>query len=151
MEKQLAEYRAKKTREAYHKKWTFANAFSNASKNVFGSSIGKSESNSDRLLPENISADISEEYVALYPRLRVFLKFILWCSCFGFFVQINFGSVFFIISLFYFMYVSMKSGTRKPWEPSAYSVFNDNCEAIDGTLSGEQFEKELKFGAGAVG
>lgn len=28
-------------------------------------------------------------------------------------------------------------------EPSAYSVFNENCEAIDGTFKAEMFEKQL--------
>lgn len=28
---------------------------------------------------------------------------------------------------------------------SAYSVFNENCERIDGTLSAEQFEREIGY------
>lgn len=39
---------------------------------------------------------------------------------------------------------------RKPWEPSAYSVFNKNFEAIEGTLTAEQFEKELRYGPTSV-
>jgi hypothetical protein len=33
---------------------------------------------------------------------------------------------------------------------SAYSVFNRNCERIDGTFTAEQLEKELRFGPGSV-
>ena len=80
----------------------------------------------------------------------LFLKFLFWILLWGFFIQIEFGTVFFIVSMFYWVYTSMQAGTRKAWEPSAYSVFNENCEAIDGTLNAEQFERELKFGAGAV-
>lgn len=80
----------------------------------------------------------------------LFLKFLFWILLWGFFIQIEFGTVFFIVSMFYWVYASMQAGTRKAWEPSAYSVFNENCEAIDGTLNAEQFERELKFGAGSV-
>ena len=30
--------------------------------------------------------------------------------------------------------------------PSAYSVFNDNCERLDGTFTAEQFEKQMRHG-----
>ena len=148
MEKQLAEYRAKKAKEASKQKWSFSNVLlSNKNDTVSKSCTNESKRNE---LDGRTTKD-SSEYEALYPRLKTFLKVVLWCCCFGFFIQIGFGSVFFVLSLFYFMYVSMKSGTRRSWEPSAYSVFNENCEAIEGTLSGEQFDKELKFGAGSVG
>lgn len=78
------------------------------------------------------------------------LKFLFWSLLWGFFIQIEFGTVFFFVSMFYWVYASMQAGSRKAWEPSAYSVFNENCEAIDGTLNAEQFERELKFGAGSV-
>ena len=94
--------------------------------------------------------ELATENEKFYTRLIFFLKLLLWILLWGFFIQIEFGTVYFIVSLFYWVFVSMKHGTRKAWEPSAYSVFNENCEAIDGTLSAEQFERELKFGAGAV-
>ena len=148
MEKQLAEYRARKAKEVSEQKWLISKALfssKNDGKNDSFSNGEKKQSN------KNVNCSESQEYVVLYPRLRTFLRVVLWCCCFGFFVQIGFGSVFFVLSLFYLMYTSMRSDTRRPWEPSAYSVFNENCEAIDGTLSGEQFDKELKFGPGSVG
>ena len=84
------------------------------------------------------------------PWFILFLKVLFWILLWGFFIQIEFGTVFFFLSMFYWVYSSTQANTRKPWEPSAYSVFNENCEAIDGTLNAEQFERELKFGAGAV-
>ena len=140
MEKQLAEYRARKAKEACEQKWTISRGLLSSKNDICR--------NENTLSNQNTES--SQEYVALYPRLRTSLRVILWFCCFGFFVQIGFGSVFFVASLFYFMYISMKSGSRRSWEPSAYSVFNENCEAIEGTLSGEQFDKELKFGAGSV-
>ena len=143
MEKQLAEYRAKKAKEASEQKWSISKA-------IFSSKNDTNKCEKNQVPDKNMNFNESQEYV-LYPRLRIFLRIVLWCCCFGFFVQVGFGSVFFVLSLFYFMYKSMRSDTRRPWEPSAYSVFNENCEAIDGTLTGEQFDKELKFGAGSVG
>ena len=35
---------------------------------------------------------------------------------------------------------------RKAGEASAYSVFNENCEAIDGTFTAQQFEQNLRRG-----
>ena len=33
---------------------------------------------------------------------------------------------------------------------SAYSVFNPNCESIDGTLTAQQFEREIRHGPAAA-
>ena len=39
---------------------------------------------------------------------------------------------------------------RKAGEASAYSVFNENCEEIAGTFSGEKFDKQLRRGGGVM-
>ena len=78
------------------------------------------------------------------------LKVVLWLVLWGLFINLEFGAVYFIISLLVIMYFSMKSGSRKPGEASAYSVFNPNCERLDGTFTMEQFERELRYGAGSV-
>lgn len=74
------------------------------------------------------------------------LKALLWLLLWGFFVEVGFGAMYFITSLLYFIVVSLRGSRRRPWEPSAYSVFNKNFETIDGTLSAEQFERELRYG-----
>ena len=78
------------------------------------------------------------------------LKALLWVLLFGFFVQIEFGMVFLVSSGLYLMYASMRGSRRKPSEMSAYSVFNKNFEKIDGTLSAEQFEREIRYGPTSV-
>lgn len=45
------------------------------------------------------------------------------------------------------IYLNTRTGPKPKNEISAYSVFNENCEAIDGTLKGEQFEREIRYGA----
>lgn len=73
------------------------------------------------------------------------LRWIVWGVLFGIFIEMQFGTVFFVLSLFYFIYLSLRYSRRKPWEPSAYSVYNKNCEAIQGSLTAEQFERELRY------
>lgn len=72
---------------------------------------------------------------------------LLWATLMGIAVQLEFGAVFFILSLLVLMWLNTRTKKKKPGEPSAYSVFNPNCEAIDGTIKPEQFESELRYGA----
>ncbi|XP_043820134.1 SAYSvFN domain-containing protein 1 [Dromiciops gliroides] len=75
-----------------------------------------------------------------------FLKVALWLVLLGLFVELEFGLVYFVLSLFYWMYVGTRGpGEKKKGEKSAYSVFNPGCESIQGTLTVEQFERELQF------
>ncbi|XP_074167122.1 SAYSvFN domain-containing protein 1 [Sminthopsis crassicaudata] len=76
----------------------------------------------------------------------IFLKVALWLVLLGLFVELEFGLVYFVLSLFYWMYVGTRGpGEKKKGEKSAYSVFNPGCESIQGTLTAEQFERELQF------
>ncbi|XP_004673501.1 PREDICTED: SAYSvFN domain-containing protein 1 [Condylura cristata] len=75
-----------------------------------------------------------------------FLKVLLWLVLLGLFVELEFGLAYFVLSLFYWMYVGTRGpGEKKAGERSAYSVFNPGCEAIQGTLTAEQFERELLY------
>ena len=75
------------------------------------------------------------------------LKIALWFSLWMFFIKIEFGAVFFAISLILVLYFSMNNSRNKN-ELSAYSVFNKNFERIDGTFTAEQFDKSLRKGGG---
>ncbi|XP_070275510.1 SAYSvFN domain-containing protein 1 [Myotis yumanensis] len=75
-----------------------------------------------------------------------FLKVLLWLILLGLFVELEFGLAYFVLSLFYWMYVGTRGpGEKKEGEKSAYSVFNPGCEAIQGTLTAEQLERELQL------
>ncbi|XP_045150843.1 SAYSvFN domain-containing protein 1 [Echinops telfairi] len=72
------------------------------------------------------------------------LKVLLWLVLLGLFVELEFGLAYFVLSLFYWMYVGTRGPEeKKAGEKSAYSVFNPGCEAIQGTLTAEQLEREL--------
>ena len=84
------------------------------------------------------------------PRSMQIITFIaVWLGLWYKFIQLQFGAVYFAVSLLFIMYFSMRT-ERDPCHLSAYSVFNPNCERIDGTFTAEQFEKELRFGPGSV-
>ena len=78
------------------------------------------------------------------------LKLIIWSFLLLFFSHHEFGSVFFLASIPVLVWQSMEEYKRGPRELSAYSVFNDNLEQLDGTFTSEQWEKELRYGAAAV-
>ena len=79
------------------------------------------------------------------------LKAVLWVMLWVFFIKVEFGLVFLIASSLCFLWWSLRGGRgRVSGEPSAYSVFNKDCEAIDGTLTAEQLEREMRFGPTAV-
>ncbi|GIX83476.1 SAYSvFN domain-containing protein [Caerostris darwini] len=80
----------------------------------------------------------------------VVLKIVLWCLLMTLFVLLEFGAVFFVVSVFYVMFTNFRKTSKSPNELSAYSVFNPNCEAIKGTLTAQQFENEIKFGIGGL-
>ncbi|XP_057679413.1 SAYSvFN domain-containing protein 1 [Corythoichthys intestinalis] len=74
------------------------------------------------------------------------LKVLLWVVLLGFFVELDFGLPFFVVSLFYWLYEGLRdSDKREPGEMSAYSVFNPGCQALLGTLTAEQMEAEMGF------
>lgn len=92
---------------------------------------------------EDAEAPPKERVLTSWQKLA--LRSSVWLALFGAFVYIEFGFLFLLLSLFYLMWASLRGSRRRPWEPSAYSVFNKGCEAIEGTLKAEQFDRELRF------
>ena len=80
-------------------------------------------------------------------------KLVGWICLWGLFIAVGFGAVFLVVSALLFIYFSTRKNSGQSGQDkqlSAYSVFNPNFERLDGTLTAEQFEKELKFGPGAI-
>lgn len=105
--------------------------------------LPRKEHSQNRSLTQEAPRGPSPWYIKL---LKALLWFILWAL----FIEIEFGVPYLIVSALYFIFVSLRGSRRRPWEPSAYSVFNKGCEAIDGTLSGEQIDRELRMGPASV-
>lgn len=81
---------------------------------------------------------------------EVILQVTLWFTMWAFFTHLEFGAPYFVISLIYVLYRSLRTGPKEENRLSAYSVFNPNCERLDGTFTAEQFERELRYGPAAV-
>ena len=109
-----------------------------------GNDVRTSEANRTN---QNSTPDIAEKSS---PWWMIGLKVLLWLALFGFFVEIEFGVVFVLSSILFFIYTSMRRTKRRSSELSAYSVFNKNFERIEGTLTADQFERELRLGPGSV-
>ena len=97
------------------------------------------------------SVDIAEELEELenpvLKRLIYLLNFLLWVTLFIIAIYFEFGAVYFIITALIFIWKNTKSGPKIKGEPSAYSVFNPNCEPIEGSINPKQFERELGYAA----
>ena len=58
-------------------------------------------------------------------------------------IQVGFGAVYFATSCFALIWLNLGTKRRKKGEMSAYSVFNADCQSIQGTLTAEKMEKEM--------
>ncbi|EFO17910.2 hypothetical protein LOAG_10588 [Loa loa] len=76
-----------------------------------------------------------------WPRLCIVVATLSWLIAQWYFTYIEFGLVFFVSSLFVFLFINL--GKRKSNELSAYSVFNPQCERLPGTLTAAHFETDL--------
>lgn len=78
---------------------------------------------------------------------NIFLKFLLWAILFAIFIKLEFGLVYFIVSILIIIFLNTRNYKEKKSSStnklSAYSVFNPNLERIGGTLTSEQIEKSL--------
>ncbi len=74
---------------------------------------------------------------------RTILKIILWIILFIIFIKLEFGIVYFVVSLLFILFHNTNRISRRGNKLSAYSVFNPNCERIQGTLTPEQVEKSI--------
>ncbi|XP_067681114.1 SAYSvFN domain-containing protein 1-like [Haliotis asinina] len=161
MEEQLAAYRAKKAKEKEASKGSLSSAVYSFTSGILSS---RKRENSPRCVRQQQSAtaahiqgsvsistdgDILTEETPFFSTETI-LKIILWFLLWGVFVELGFGAVYFIVSISIILYRNTRTGPRRDGRLSAYSVFNPNCERLDGTFTAEQFEKELRHGAGSV-
>ncbi|KYM83586.1 Uncharacterized protein C6orf64 [Atta colombica] len=91
-----------------------------------------------------------ESQSTVLKRIIYLLYFLLWATLYMIALEYEFGAVYFVLSALIFICLNTRSGPKRRGEPSAYSVFNPNCEAIEGTLDASQFEKEIRYGIGGI-
>ncbi|XP_058803130.1 SAYSvFN domain-containing protein 1 [Phymastichus coffea] len=149
MDAKLAAYRNKKRREA----------MVDAAKNTIKEALSWQRSPAVNIPDDkdDLESIISEDSIDFSPppnpfftRTMCILYFLLWLTLYIIAIKVEFGAVYFVVSALVFIYFNTRSGPKKRGELSAYSVFNPECQSIDGTLKAEQFEQEIRFGAASV-
>ncbi|XP_061174534.1 SAYSvFN domain-containing protein 1-like [Saccostrea echinata] len=144
MEKKLAEYRAKKAKENISVGNSFFYLFR---RRQCDSPQIKTDEN---VTSRDEETELEKSTKKPWNRTQLTLTILMWILAWLFCIEHQFGAVFLVISLIFFIYYNTRTDKRKQNKLSAYSVFNPNCERIDGTFTSEQFEKELLHGASAV-
>lgn len=160
MEAKLAEFRQRKLleqRKAKSPKQTLSELFSwmkpgqNFDKNQLKQEQETSEIERDPAFLEKNEDETDEDEIlqnAVYGKLDwilLVLKILLWFVVWKIFIELQFGAVYFALSALFFVYFNTRSGKRKKSVLSAYSVFNPNCERLQGTITAEQLESELLY------
>ncbi|ORX55403.1 hypothetical protein BCR36DRAFT_347211 [Piromyces finnis] len=69
--------------------------------------------------------------------------FIVWFVFLLIFAYFEFGLLFLIISIGVLIYINTSTEEKDPEKKSAYSVFNKNCERLEGQITTETFEKQI--------
>lgn len=106
----------------------------------------KLENEASEQMQTNSSVSCKEPWNWTQLTLTILMWIFAWLFC----IEHQFGAVFFVVSMIFFIYYNTRTGRKEKNRLSAYSVFNPNCERIDGTFTSEQFEKELLHGANSV-
>ncbi|XP_060826602.1 uncharacterized protein LOC132912833 [Bombus pascuorum] len=126
----------------------------NGNKSVEDSSVAaplKSDIKDDQDAESTCSDDSVDQSQCTMLRIVIYLLyFLLWGTLYIIAIQYEFGAVYFILSTLIFICLNTRSKPKKSGELSAYSVFNPNCKAIEGTLDASQFEREIRYGIGNI-
>lgn len=149
MDKKLEEYRRKKRREwlLTQTKQKFKGFFVSNKRDMDEASVPLYEKDEDPAddVVSNYSDDTSLNCWTYKDLARYAIYLSLWVVGYYFFILYQFGIVYFIMSCLIGMYLNTRTGPKSKSEVSAYSVFNENCHSINGTLKGEQFEREMGY------
>ncbi|KAG8036815.1 hypothetical protein G9C98_004137 [Cotesia typhae] len=148
MEAKLAAYRLQKRRQAMveNAKKTFHQTLTSWEDKSRAYLTRREDKDEIESVTSEESIDISPPQNPVMTRLIYLLYFLLWATLYMVAIQFEFGAVYFILSALVFIWKNTRSGPKKKGEISAYSVFNPNCEAIQGTINMEQLEREMGFG-----
>jgi hypothetical protein len=74
------------------------------------------------------------------------VKAVAWCVGWYFFIRIEFGSIYLIVSALIAIFTNLSSGddSKSASKLSAYSVFNRGATRIAGSMDAESFDREVR-------
>ena len=76
--------------------------------------------------------------------MRNIIIFFIWAVLYKLIIDFGFGLIYFFITIILLIFYNL--GERKPWELSAYSIFNPNFERIPGSINSNNFNGILNIG-----
>lgn len=94
--------------------------------------------------------DVVQQESSKLKYITYLLWFCFWFTCWLIAIELRFGIVYLLFSALFGVYFNTRTGPKAKNEVSAYSVFNENCESINGTLKAEQFDQEIRYGPMSV-
>lgn len=103
---------------------------------------------------ERNAKEVAAAPLAWWSVLPLWQKAASWGTSLGAALIVDALQTWIIVAGFVLVYVYTREDTaknRQPGQKSAYSVFNEGCEKIDGTYDAEQFDKGLRSGFGMMG
>ncbi|KAF6216416.1 hypothetical protein GE061_000758 [Apolygus lucorum] len=103
------------------------------------------------LVEEEIGAEDDNNLMGLRGITKYATYFALWVVPYILLIKVGFGAVYFCITALLFIYFNTRTRPKLKNEPSAYSVFNQGCAPIEGAVSSEQLDKQLRSGNIFVG
>ena len=144
MEDKLAEYRKRKKveQDAAERKNRLWNFFTFKYFRRSESSVPETK-HSNQFENDNEQFEDSKPWTIIDYAIFV-VKLMMWVIGQLVFNVLGFGIVYFTTSLFALIWLNLGTKKRQQGELSAYSVFNENCQNIEGTLTGEQFDAEIR-------
>lgn len=92
------------------------------------------------------SIDLTSKRSPLIVKVTYLLCFLLWATLYVISLHMQFGAVYFVVSSLVLIWLNTRTGPKKSGEISAYSVFNPNCESIDGTFKAEDIDRHIRSG-----
>lgn len=106
--------------------------------------VSSDDENNGGSIRENENNQNKEESKMKY--ITYGLWFCFWATCWLIAIELKFGIVYLLFSALFGIYFNTRTEPKRKGEISAYSVFNENCESIKGTLKAEQLEREMIYG-----
>ena len=73
--------------------------------------------------------------------MRNIIIFFIWAVIYKLFIIYGFGLVYFFLTIILLIFNNL--GERKPWELSAYSIFNPNFERIPGSMTSKNIQNGM--------
>lgn len=97
---------------------------------------------------ESLEEEKQEPWTYFITKWTIYI--IIWVSLYIFFLKQGFGAVFFVVSALIGICLNTRTRRKKKGEVSAYSVFNQNCASIDGTLKAEDLQRQMLYGIAGI-